>query len=70
MSWWQKLKIDSFLMIMILVVILATLLPAQGEIKVIFQHLTTARSPYCFFCMGQSFLEKRYCQDLVIGAYI
>ncbi len=52
MSWWQKLKIDSFLMIMILVVILATLLPAQGEIKVIFQHLTTAAIALLFFLHG------------------
>ncbi|SPY98583.1 Uncharacterised protein [Proteus mirabilis] len=56
MSWWQKLKIDSFLMIMILVVILATLLPAQGEIKVIFQHLTTAAIALLFFfAWGKAF---------------
>ena len=42
-------------MIMILVVILETLLPAQGEIKVIFQHLTTAAIAYCFFAWGKAF---------------
>ncbi|SUC00625.1 Uncharacterised protein [Proteus penneri] len=52
MSWWQKLKLDPFLMIMICVVTLATLLPAQGDIKVLFQYLTTGAIALLFFLHG------------------
>ncbi|VTP87764.1 Uncharacterised protein [Proteus vulgaris] len=52
MSWWQKLKLDPFLMIMICVVTLATLLPARGDIKTLFQYLTTGAIALLFFLHG------------------
>ncbi|EKT56182.1 bile acid:sodium symporter family protein [Providencia sneebia] len=47
-----KLKIDSFLLIMILVIIVASFLPCEGEVKVAFQYLTTAAIALLFFMHG------------------
>lgn len=52
MAWWQKLKLDPFLMIMICVVTLATIFPCEGEIKVAFQYLTKAAIALLFFLHG------------------
>ncbi|AKH65194.1 MULTISPECIES: bile acid:sodium symporter family protein [Photorhabdus] len=52
MTWWQKLKIDPFLMILVTVVVIATFLPCEGEIKVWFQRLTTAAIALLFFMHG------------------
>ncbi|WP_458024364.1 bile acid:sodium symporter family protein [Providencia stuartii] len=47
-----KLKIDPFLLIMIGVVVIASLFPCEGEIKVGFQYLTTAAIALLFFMHG------------------
>lgn len=52
MGWLQKLRIDTFLLVMIGVVILASLLPATGEVKTGFQYLTTAAIALLFFMHG------------------
>ena len=46
--WLQKLKIDRFLVMLIGVIVLASVLPVQGEVKVGFEYLTTAA------CTGQA----------------
>ncbi|MEX0447175.1 bile acid:sodium symporter family protein [Xenorhabdus sp. SGI246] len=52
MSWWQKLKIDPFLLTLITVVIIASFFPCEGEVKTWFQHLTTAAIALLFFMHG------------------
>ncbi|CDH04556.1 putative membrane protein [Xenorhabdus bovienii str. oregonense] len=52
MSWWQKLRIDPFLVTLITVVIIATLFPCEGESKKWFQYLTTAAIALLFFMHG------------------
>ncbi|MGJ0576799.1 bile acid:sodium symporter family protein [Xenorhabdus bovienii] len=52
MSWWQKLRIDPFLVTLITVVIIATLFPCEGESKKWFQYLTTAAIVLLFFMHG------------------
>ncbi|OCA53070.1 bile acid:sodium symporter family protein [Photorhabdus namnaonensis] len=52
MTWWQKLKIDPFLMVLVTVVVIATFFPCEGEIKVGFQRLTTAAIALLFFMHG------------------
>ncbi|MEY0231174.1 bile acid:sodium symporter family protein [Providencia manganoxydans] len=47
-----KLKIDPFLLIMICVVVIASLFPCEGDIKVAFQYLTTAAIALLFFMHG------------------
>lgn len=52
MSWLQRLRIDSFLLVLIVVVILASLFPCQGAWKTFFEHLTTAAIALLFFMHG------------------
>ncbi|MCW7762797.1 bile acid:sodium symporter family protein [Photorhabdus luminescens] len=52
MTWWQRLKIDPFLMVLVTVVVIATFFPCEGEIKVWFQRLTTAAIALLFFMHG------------------
>lgn len=52
MTWLQRLKIDKFLLIMIGVVIVASLIPCKGQIKVVFEYLTTAAIALLFFMHG------------------
>lgn len=47
-----KLKVDPFLLIMICVVVVASLFPCEGKIKVAFQYLTTAAIALLFFMHG------------------
>ncbi|SFU89366.1 bile acid:sodium symporter family protein [Xenorhabdus koppenhoeferi] len=48
----QKLKIDSFLVTLITVVIIASFFPSEGEVKKWFQYLTTAAIALLFFMHG------------------
>lgn len=48
----KSLKIDTFLLLILLMVLLATLFPAQGEAAVWFKHLTTAAISLLFFMHG------------------
>ncbi|MBE8595010.1 bile acid:sodium symporter family protein [Xenorhabdus sp. BG5] len=48
----QKLRIDPFLVILIVVVIIASFFPCEGEAKKWFQHLTTAAIALLFFMHG------------------
>ena len=50
--WLQKLKIDRFLVMLIGVIVLASVLPVQGEVKVGFEYLTTAAIALLFFMHG------------------
>lgn len=50
--WLQRLRIDPFLLVLILVVLLASLFPCQGTAKVLFSHLTTAAIALLFFMHG------------------
>lgn len=52
MSWWQRLKIDNFLLVLVAVVMLATLFPCTGVFKTFFGHLTTAAIALLFFMHG------------------
>lgn len=52
MAWLQRLKIDTFLLIMIGVVIVATFFPCEGQIKTVFEYLTTAAIALLFFMHG------------------
>ncbi len=52
MSWLQRLRIDKFLLVLIVVVILASLFPCRGLIKNLFEYLTTAAIALLFFMHG------------------
>ena len=52
MSWLQRLKIDSFLLVLVSVVMLATVFPCTGVYKTFFGHLTTAAIALLFFMHG------------------
>ncbi|WP_409160185.1 bile acid:sodium symporter family protein [Pectobacterium sp. B2J-2] len=52
MGWLQRLRIDKFLLVLILVVVTASILPAQGIAKVFFENLTTAAIALLFFMHG------------------
>ncbi|AIU88517.1 bile acid:sodium symporter family protein [Pectobacterium odoriferum] len=52
MGWLQRLRIDKFLLVLILVVVTASILPAEGSVKVFFEHLTTAAIALLFFMHG------------------
>lgn len=52
MNWLQRLKIDTFLLIMIAVVVLASLFPCEGIVKTLFEYLTTAAIALLFFMHG------------------
>ncbi|MEA9391137.1 bile acid:sodium symporter family protein [Acerihabitans sp. TG2] len=52
MSWLQRLRIDKFLLVLVMVVILASLFPCRGIIKTLFEYLTTAAIALLFFMHG------------------
>lgn len=52
MNFLQRLKIDSFLLILILVVVIATLFPCEGDFKTLFEYLTTFAIALLFFMHG------------------
>ncbi|PWC20810.1 hypothetical protein DDT52_08875 [Brenneria roseae subsp. roseae] len=52
MGWLQRLRIDTFLLILVLVVITASFFPCEGEVKVFFEYLTTAAIALLFFMHG------------------
>lgn len=52
MGWLQRLKIDTFLLVMIGVVVIASLFPCEGMIKTGFEYLTTAAIALLFFMHG------------------
>ncbi|WP_192456940.1 bile acid:sodium symporter family protein [Musicola keenii] len=52
MTWFQRLKIDKFLLVLICVVITASIFPCEGVIKVFFENLTTAAIALLFFMHG------------------
>ncbi|ACS85696.1 bile acid:sodium symporter family protein [Musicola paradisiaca] len=52
MTWFQRLKIDKFLLVLISVVITASIFPCEGVIKVVFENLTTAAIALLFFMHG------------------
>ncbi|GKW37248.1 bile acid:sodium symporter family protein [Pectobacterium carotovorum] len=52
MGWLQRLRIDKFLLVLILVVVTASILPAEGSVKVFFERLTTAAIALLFFMHG------------------
>lgn len=59
----QRFKIDTFLLVLICVVILASLFPCKGETKVIFEYLTTFAIGLLFFMHG----AKLSFQAIVVG---
>ncbi|MGO2437977.1 MAG: bile acid:sodium symporter, partial [Serratia proteamaculans] len=52
MSWLQRLRIDKFLLVLILVVIVASVFPCEGVWKTFFDRLTTAAIALLFFMHG------------------
>ncbi|TNV19383.1 bile acid:sodium symporter [Buttiauxella sp. B2] len=52
MNWLRRLKIDTFLLIMIGVVVVASLFPCEGAVKTVFEYLTTAAIALLFFMHG------------------
>lgn len=49
MDWFQRLKIDKFLLVMICVVVVASVFPCEGYVKTGFEYLTTAAIALLFF---------------------
>ncbi|MEY8710361.1 hypothetical protein A9B99_17905 [Mangrovibacter phragmitis] len=52
MDWFQRLKIDKFLLVMICVVVVASVFPCEGYVKTGFEYLTTAAIALLFFMHG------------------
>ncbi|UNH37533.1 bile acid:sodium symporter family protein [Moellerella wisconsensis] len=52
MPWLNKLKIDPFLITMLLVIGIASIFPCEGEVKVGFKYLTVAAIALLFFMHG------------------
>ncbi|EHD21480.1 MULTISPECIES: bile acid:sodium symporter family protein [Brenneria] len=52
MGWLQRLRIDKFLLVLVLVVITASFFPCEGAAKVFFEYLTTAAIALLFFMHG------------------
>ncbi|AUH00768.1 bile acid:sodium symporter [Prodigiosinella confusarubida] len=52
MAWLQRLRIDKFLLVLILVVVTASFFPCEGIAKVFFERLTTAAIALLFFMHG------------------
>src|SRR5471030_1010016 len=52
MSWLQRLRIDTFLVILVAVVVIASFFPCEGIYKTIFEYLTTAAIALLFFMHG------------------
>ncbi|WON78715.1 bile acid:sodium symporter family protein [Serratia sp. UGAL515B_01] len=52
MSWLQRLRIDNFLLVLVIVVLLASFFPCEGSWKIFFQHLTTTAIALLFFMHG------------------
>lgn len=52
MPWLNKLKIDQFLITMLLVIGIASIFPCEGEVKVGFKYLTVAAIALLFFMHG------------------
>ncbi|MFC0227025.1 bile acid:sodium symporter family protein [Serratia aquatilis] len=52
MSWLQRLRIDNFLLVLVIVVLLASFFPCEGIWKTFFEHLTTAAIALLFFMHG------------------
>ena len=48
----RRLRLDPFLMMILLMVLAATIVPAQGIGKTFFKHLTTAAIALLFFMHG------------------
>ncbi len=51
-KWLQRLRIDSFLLLLMTVVFLASVFPSQGNAKFFFEYLTTAAIALLFFMHG------------------
>lgn len=52
LSWLQRLRIDKFLLVLIVVVLTASVLPCEGNVKTFFEYLTTAAIALLFFMHG------------------
>lgn len=52
MGCWRRLKIDGFLLLMLMTIMLASFFPCQGKVKIVFQHLTTIAIALLFFLHG------------------
>lgn len=52
MPWLNKLKIDPFLITMLLVIGIASIFPCEGEVKIGFKYLTVAAIALLFFMHG------------------
>ncbi len=48
----EKLKIDSFLLMLVTVIVLASVVPCEGQVKVGFEYATTAAIALLFFMHG------------------
>lgn len=52
LAWFKRYHIDSFLLILIAAVVLATFLPCKGHAHTVFKYLTTAAIALLFFMHG------------------
>lgn len=52
LSWLQRLRIDKFLLVLIVVVLTASFFPCEGNVKTFFEYLTTAAIALLFFMHG------------------
>ena len=52
LSWLQRLRIDKFLLVLIVVVLTASVFPCEGNVKTFFEYLTTAAIALLFFMHG------------------
>ncbi|MFS1538699.1 MAG: bile acid:sodium symporter family protein [Candidatus Phlomobacter fragariae] len=58
MSWWRRLQIDYFLLLMLMTIMIASFFPCQGKVKIVFQHLTTIAIALLFFLHGAKFSRQ------------
>lgn len=61
MSWLQRLRIDKFLLVLILVMIIASLFPCKGGWKIFFTYLTTAAIALLFYAQCQAVAHGGHC---------
>lgn len=64
MLWLKRLPIDTFLLSIIVTIIIATIIPCEGEIAVVFQYITTAAIALLFFMHGAKLSRSALLQGI------
>ena len=64
MHWLKRLPIDTFLLSIITTIIIATIIPCEGEAKAVFKNLTTAAIALLFFMHGAKLSRSALLQGI------